>query len=297
MSEKKTLILGATGFLGRYFQENSLLNSVCHSSEPDQKTQVVNKKFIYQKFEFEKDIDYLFNLKNVNRLINCVAISDISKCEEQPDLAKWVNSEIPRLLAKKCYSKGIQFVHISTDAVFSGEYSFPTESSIPEPKSIYGISKLAGENYIRESNQTAMICRVNFIGWSNRGQSLFNFIYSNLHAKKSFTGFEDIFFTPLYAADTVKIILELANKKSLGTFHVVGSERISKYQFAKLVAQKFGLDDSYIERGRAEKSSFGLHRNKDLSLSNATLINLGFKIPLLSDGLDRLLVELENTNE
>ena len=297
MSEKKTLILGATGFLGRYFQENSLLNSVCHSSKPDQKTQVVNKKFIHKKFEFEKDIDYLFNLKNVNRLINCVAISDISKCEEQPDLAKWVNSEIPRLLAKKCHSKGIQFVHISTDAVFSGEYSFPTESSIPEPKSIYGISKLAGENYIRESNQTAMICRVNFIGWSNRGQSLFNFIYSNLHAKKSFTGFEDIFFTPLYAADTVKIILELANKKSLGTFHVVGSERISKYQFAKLVAQKFGLDDSYIERGRAEKSSFGLHRNKDLSLSNATLINLGFKIPLLSDGLDRLLVELENTNE
>lgn len=297
MNDEKTLLLGASGFLGSYFRKILANSSIFHATSNQSVNQNLNERFIFNKFDTEEDIDKLFKSQNISRVINCTAISDIEKCEEKPELAYWVNSKVPELLAKKCFSGSIQFIHISTDAVFSGDHFYPSEISMPNPKSIYGYSKLEGENRALEMNRTSLICRVNFIGWSNRGKSLFNYIYSNLLNNVPFIGFKDVYFTPLYAADTAGIILRLANGKHIGRYHVVGSERLSKFDFAQLIARKIHANGKLIKSGSVDQSSFGLKRSKDLSLSNVKLRELGIGVPSLSEGLDKLIVELEDIIE
>ncbi|NBO36096.1 SDR family oxidoreductase [bacterium] len=297
MNENKVLILGATGFLGSYFNNFLQNKSIAHSSNLRFKNILKNQKILFQEFHDESSINQIFKVKNIDKIINCIAISDIEKCEANSDLAKWVNSDIPRLLAKKAYSSGIQLIHLSTDAVFSDNYTFPTELNVPQPKSIYGKTKLNGEINVTESNKKALICRVNFFGWNDRGKSLFNYFYSNISEGNSVIGFTDIFFTPIYAADTVKIIVNLSKLNLSGIYHVVGNDRISKYQFALMVGKKMGSDTSKIEPSLAKGNTFSLFRSRDLSLSNAKLRALGVNIPSISQGLDDLFKELESVND
>ena len=120
---EKTLLLGASGFLGSYFQRALPKNSIFHASSYHPSRLGSKLGYIVKKIETEKDIQSLFQKNEITRVINCIALSNIEKCEENPELANWLNSSIPLLLAKKCWQKGIQLIHISTDAVFSGEVS------------------------------------------------------------------------------------------------------------------------------------------------------------------------------
>jgi dTDP-4-dehydrorhamnose reductase len=112
-----------------------------------------------------------------------------------------------------------------------------------------------------------------------------------------FIGFRDVYFTPLYASDTAEIILKLATCKQIGRFHVVGTETLTKYDFAKLVARKINSDQKLIISGSIDQSSLGLKRSKNLSLSNTKLRNLGIVVPSLSEGLDKLMVEMDSIYE
>lgn len=296
MSEQ-TLLLGASGFLGSYFQRALPTNSIFHMSSYQPSNLGNNPDYIVKKFETEKDIESVFQKNKITRVINCIALSDIEKCEENPELANWLNSSVPLLLAKKCWQKGIQFIHISTDAVFSGEVSFPSEVDKPCPISIYGKSKLIGETGVIQSNKSALICRVNFIGWSRHGNSLFNYFYSNLLENKQVKCFSDVYFTPLYAARTVELINELTSLQMTGIFHVVGSERITKYDFAVMLLEKMSLEKSLLRQETTRGSDFIKFRSSDLSLSNLKMLKMGLKLSPLSLQLDQLLAEMEEVNE
>jgi dTDP-4-dehydrorhamnose reductase len=190
----------------------------------------------------------------------------------------------------------VHLIHISTDAVFAGLEPFAQETSLPSPKSVYGITKLQGELAAIEENSGTLVCRVNFVGWNPTGKSLFNFFYSNLKAKNKIAGFRDIFFTPMYAADTVRTILQLADKGESGTFHIAGDERISKSQFGQLIARELKLDESLIHEESYEKSLFASTRTPDLSLSNVKVKSLGIEIPSLASGIKKLVKEVESKN-
>jgi len=296
MKSEKILVLGATGFLGGYFQ-NALGNlGVSHTSGSTNSATKNSYEYVSANLETETDLEKLLANTRVSKVINCVALSNIDECEENPTTAKWLNSDLPRALSNICKTKGLQFIHISTDAVFSGLNPFAQEISSPDPKSIYGRTKLQGELAVVEENPDSLVCRVNFVGWNPRGKSLFNFFYSNLRANREVTGFRDIFFTPMYAADTVESILELADKNASGTFHIVGDERISKLQFGQLVAKELKLDISLIQEGSYKDSPFSSTRTPDLSLSNVKIKSIGVKIPSLSSGIQKLVKEAERIN-
>lgn len=294
---EKSLLLGASGFLGSYFQGILPNNSLLHTSSY-QSLALHNKSgYIVKKIETDQDIELLFQQNEFTRVINCIALSGIEKCEENPELAIWLNSSVPLLLAQKCWKKGIQLVHISTDAVFSGEISFPSEVDKPCPISRYGKTKLMGEKGVVESNKSALICRVNFIGWNRRGNSLFNYFYFNLLENRQVKCYSDVYFTPLYAARTVELINELSSLQMTGIFHVVGSERITKYDFALMLLGKMSLDRSLLREEITHSSDFIKFRSKDLSLSNLKMLKLGLKLSPLSIQLDQLLAEMVEIHE
>jgi dTDP-4-dehydrorhamnose reductase len=296
MKSEKVLVLGATGFLGGYFQ-NALGNlGVSHASGLAHQYREDSYEYISANLRSEDDVEKLLDVVRVSKVINCVALSNIDDCENNPTTAKWLNSDLPRALSKKCKTKGVQFIHVSTDAVFSGLESFAQETSLPKPISIYGRTKLQGELAVIAENPDSIVCRVNFFGWNPRGKSLFNFFYSNLKANQKVTGFRDIFFTPMYAADTAGTILELSKRNQSGTFHIVGDERISKLQFGRLIAQEMKLDSSLIHEGSYEDSPFSRTRTPDLSLSNVKIKSIGIEIPSLANGIQKLVKEMERKN-
>lgn len=296
MKSDKTLILGSSGFLGGYFRTEFGESAVSHTSKNDLATRA-GARLLVASLETREDVKRLLSKTEFSKVINCVALSNIDDCERDPQKANWLNAELPKVLAEECKSVGSQLVHISTDAVFDGKEPFSSETTTPNPKSIYGLTKYKGELAVLEENSNSLVCRVNFVGWNSKGKSLFNFFYSSLKDRKKVAGFYDIYFTPMYAKSTVKIISKLINENQVGLFHVVGTERISKFEFGQQVARAMKEDPNLVERSSFLESSFARTRTADLSLSNVKIRNLGLQIPTISSGIDALVKEAENSHD
>jgi dTDP-4-dehydrorhamnose reductase len=296
MNSAKTLILGSTGFLGGYFAKEFGESAIGHTSTKELEA-IGGMSRLMSTLHSREDVKKLLGKSEFSRVINCVALSNIDDCERDPQKANWLNAELPKVLAEECKSTKTQLVHISTDAVFDGKVSFSSETMNPNPKSVYGLTKHKGESAVLEKNPNSLVCRVNFVGWNQRGKSLFNFFYSNIRNGEKVKGFHDIYFTPMYARDTVKIISKLANENQAGLFHVAGNERISKFEFGQQVARIMNEDPNLIERSSFLESSIAKTRTADLSLSNVKIRDLGMQIPTISSGIEALVKEADSYHD
>jgi dTDP-4-dehydrorhamnose reductase len=99
-------------------------------------------------------------------------------------------------------------------------------------------------------------------------------VIRNLRSGKSLTLFNDVFYTPILAETLALASHELINLKANGIFHVVGDERISKYEFGLKIAQTFKLDSSLINAGSLLDQPGLIRRPNDMSMSNKKTCNL-----------------------
>ena len=287
-----TLVLGSSGFLGGYLRE-TINNAITHTAHGD------SKDFdIALKLNNASDLDYLFKNVFFDSVINSIALTDIDKCEKEKDLAKWLNSDLPRLIASYCRNQSSRLIHISTDAVFDGEKSLREEFDLTKPKSYYGLTKLIGEKNVLEDFPEAQVLRVNFFGRSSKN-NIFDFFYNAGRQNLTVRGFNNLFFTPLYVGELASIIKKMLFMNAFGVFHVVGSERISKYDFGKLIFEEFKFNVSNIIPTNLENSpDFKLElRNRDLSLSNNKIKSMGFKIPTLKHSIHQIAREMRDSDQ
>src|SRR5680860_616145 len=113
-------------------------------------------------------------------IIHCAALALVDDCEENPEVARQLNADVPRQLAEATASAGIRLLHVSTDAVFDGCLGGYAENDPPNPLSVYARTKLEGELAVREANPQAAIARVCFHGWSRSGdRSISEFFFNN----------------------------------------------------------------------------------------------------------------------
>jgi dTDP-4-dehydrorhamnose reductase len=291
-SNQSNLILGASGFLGDYVTKE-FSNWIYHTS-----TKTETKYGIQKKFENHKDLIELFDNTNISAIINTIALADIELCETNRDEALWLNSELPYLLSIECRKKNIKLIHISTDAIFDGNKSLYDETDIPNPKSYYGKTKFLGEELILGENTESLILRVNFFGNSKK-RSLFKFFYLSGQAQTEIKGYTDVFFTSLYAGHLAKLINSLFRRNLKGIYHVVGNQRISKYDFGQLVYREFGFNTEKLKKAmlqNLESGQVGL-RSFDLSLSNSKLLKTGVTVPTFEEGLRALRKELDSADK
>jgi dTDP-4-dehydrorhamnose reductase len=228
--------------------------------------------------------------------INCAALANLEKCEEDPAQAKILNTDLPRDLATACAKRNIKFIHLSTDAVFDGTKSGTyVEDDEPSPPGVYSQTKLDGERAVAQSNPQAIITRVNFYGWSLGGRrSLGEFFVNNLSEGKNVSGFTDVIFCPMWVNHLAQTLIEMLQKDLHGLYHVVGAQAMSKYQFGVEVARKFGLRESLIEPQSVERSSLTAKRSHNLHLSIHKLFtDLGHTIPDFSTGLDGFYTQFQ----
>jgi dTDP-4-dehydrorhamnose reductase len=192
---------------------------------------ITNRDFVLSYFESNS-----FDL-----VINCAAYTAVDKAEDEKELAFKVNAEGVKNLLEACERIGAKFIHYSTDYLFDGSSKEPySELDTPNPKTVYGASKLKGEEYILASKKVeSIILRTSWV-YSNFGQ---NFVKTMLRLgkEKSELGVvSDQIGSPTFARDlaedTLKI-LEDSNYqwKNGDIFHYSNEGNCSWHDFAKQI--------------------------------------------------------------
>ena len=174
-------------------------------------------------------------------VINTAAFHRVDDCEKENLKAFSVNSVAVRYLAVACKKLGAKLVHISTDYVFDGEKGSPyIEDDMPNPKSAYGISKLAGELYIKYLLPEHFIIRTSSLfgiaGCLGKGGG--NFIETMMKAgreKGEAKVVADQVVSPTYTYDLARKISELIKTTHYGTYHITNRGECSWYEFAKKI--------------------------------------------------------------
>src|SRR5688572_29668285 len=191
----KILITGASGLLGINLAMEAMR---AHEVIGVDRGKLKSAPFRVFPIDFlqTNKIHSLLDSTNPDWLINCAALANLDKCEEDPTQAERLNIDFPAELAAACSGRNIKFVHLSTDAVFDGEKEGAyTEDDEPNPRGIYSQTKLDGERAVQQVNPQAVIARVNFYGWSlTNSRSLGEFFVNNLSAEKPVNGFTDVIF-------------------------------------------------------------------------------------------------------
>jgi len=230
-------------------------------------------------------------------VIHTAGLTNVEECESSLDLASKVNITLSGNLSLACSTAGVKLIHISTDHLFSGEESYALETDIPDPINNYAKTKLQGEQRVLTNCQSAMVIRTNFFGWGTRyRQSFSDFILNKLRNNEPIDLFSDVFFTPLLTEELFKQVHQLIDLNATGIFNVVGSDRVSKYEFGIKLAHCFGLDAALINAISIDSRPNLVDRPKDMSLSNAKICQtLGYGVTNLDQQVCALKQQ-ESTN-
>jgi dTDP-4-dehydrorhamnose reductase len=221
-------------------------------------------------------------------VIHCAALANVDACETEPVLAEQLNTQLPEKLALHVAKGGARLVHISTDAVFDGQTGGYSELDEPNPLSIYARTKLDGEQAVLAAYSQAIVVRVNLFGWSLKGQrSLAEWFFNNLDAGKQIRGFTDVFFCPLLANHLAALLLAMLENRLSGLYHVVSSDCISKYEFGRAIARRFGFDERLIIASSVTEAGLTALRSPNLTLKTSKLsLALGEPPPGLPEGIE-----------
>ena len=177
-------------------------------------------------------------------VINAIAYTAVDKAESDQEQAFLLNSSLPETLAKLCEKHNCLLIHYSTDFVFDGSLVRPwIETDITNPLSIYGRSKLEGENAIKLSSCKSVILRTSWV-YGERGS---NFLLTMLRLgreRDSLSVVNDQIGSPSYSGDIALATLQLClkyredpdlNTELAGIFHLTSSGETSWYGFAKTI--------------------------------------------------------------
>src|SRR5437899_1884683 len=139
-------------------------------------------------------------------LINAAGFTKVDLCETQPDLAFLINAEAPRVLARICGENSSRLIHFSTDYVFDGEKREPyTEEDKAAPISVYGESKLAGENNVVTAEGRNLVVRVSWVFGPDR-PSFIDAMIKGAQERERVDAIADKFSAPTYTHDIAEML-------------------------------------------------------------------------------------------
>jgi dTDP-4-dehydrorhamnose reductase len=195
----------------------------------------------------DEAIHQFFTGKHFDFVVHCAAYTAVDKAETDQTLAYRVNADAVKAIARQCRDKAMRLVHISTDYVFDGNGNQPiAEDQMPDPVSVYGHSKLAGEKFVLETLDNAYIIRTAWV-YSTYGKNFVKTISKLARERESLNVVCDQFGSPTYAHDLAVVILKLIVKVSSnevdvpGIYHFSNEGAISWYDFAWFIVRYYGL--------------------------------------------------------
>lgn len=228
---KKILIIGGNGQLGNCLNKLSseyTLDYEFHFTDYDT-LDITNQKQINEYFsEYEP-----------HYCINVSAYTAVDLAEQEKEKAFAINAEGVKYLAEACAEKGIDLIHISTDYVFDGNINIPySEDDFTNPLSVYGASKLEGENLALENNPKTIIIRTSWL-YSEFGKNFVKTMLNLFGSKDELNIVADQFGQPTNANDLAEVIMKIISteEKEYGIFHFSNYPETTWFDFAKKIAE------------------------------------------------------------
>lgn len=189
-------------------------------------------------------LEQAYNIYKPNVIINCASLSNADYCEEHKVEAFKVNALGARNLAIVSRSHSVKLIHLSTDDVFSGiNNRAKNEFDIPTPDTVYGQSKFAGENFVRELNPQHLIVRSSWV-YGNDPQDYVSFVLGKAKAGESFEAAVDHISSPTYMNRIAEFIIKMIPLKEYGIYHVASEGICTRHQFATEILSLAGYDTS-----------------------------------------------------
>ena len=180
---------------------------------------------------------------DVNIIVNCAAYTAVDKAEDDVELCYRINRDAVRNIAEVANENNLKIVHISTDYVFDGTNYMPyTEEQPVCPATVYGKSKLAGEQALMETCKQAVILRTAWL-YSSFGNNFVKTMMKLGAERDSLNVIFDQIGTPTYAADLAGTILKLLSHDTFvpGLYHFSDEGVCSWYDFTKTIHRMAGI--------------------------------------------------------
>ena len=228
---KKILIIGGNGQLG------NCLNKLISEYALDYEFHFTD----YDTLDItnQKQINEYFSEYEPHYCINVSAYTAVDLAEQEKEKAFAINAEGVKYLAEACAEKGIDLIHISTDYVFSGDTNIPySEGDFTNPLSVYGASKLEGENLALENNPKTIIIRTSWL-YSEFGKNFVKTMLNLFSTKDELNVVADQFGQPTNANDLAEAIMKIISteEKEYGIFHFSNYSETTWFDFAKKIAE------------------------------------------------------------
>ena len=220
-------------------------------------------------------------------VIHTAAASSPNFCQSYPDQSYQINVTASAQLAQICAAAKIPFVFTSTDLVFDGTQPPYLETDPVSPINIYGEQKVAAERYILTAYPQATICRMPLM-FGISPPTATSFIQpwiSALRSHQSIQLFTDEFRTPVSATTAAQGLL-MALKAAPVILNLGGKERVSRYEFGRLLAQVFEFDLSLLAPISQRDLLMAAPRAADVSLDSTKAIELGYNLAPLREQLE-----------
>ena len=238
---KKIIVTGANGQLGR------AINGIYKGSA---EFELVNTDFNVEGIRNLditnlEDVISLFEEVKPYAVINCAAHTAVDLCEVQKDAAYKINAIGPRNLSIAATKTGAKLMHISTDYVFKGDEPLPrTEFDQTNPKAMYGITKLHGENFVKQFAKDWFIIRTAWLYGDGK-----NFVKTMLRLSEThdeITVVDDQIGSPTSALELAKAIKYLIPTEKYGLYHGTCEGQCSWADFTKEIFRLAGKDTKVI---------------------------------------------------
>lgn len=280
----KVLVTGVNGQLGYdVIKELNKRNIECLGAD-------ISDFDISDKNQTEKFIKEY----NPDAVVHCSAYTAVDKAEDEHDLCERVNAFGAENIAKACKEINAKMLYVSTDYVFSGEDEGEYEIDFSKaPKSVYGKTKLAGEEKVQQLLNKHFIVRISWVFGKNGN----NFVKTMLRlgAERSELGVvADQFGSPTYTADLAPVLCDMIQTEKYGVYHATNEGACSWAEFAQEIFKQAGLPVK-VNFIKTSEYPTKAARPSNSKMSKKSLDENGFKrLPTWKNALERYLIEIKN---
>jgi dTDP-4-dehydrorhamnose reductase len=266
---KNIFILGADGFIGtalaKVLSKNNNVYGSTRSSHAKNLYAVMYECFNPLDNYSIKDI---VKKRSIDIVINCIAMANVDDCEKNIIQAEDINVGLVKSLTDLSVSQGFKLVHLSSNAVYSGDSPLYSEDELREPKNIYGKLKSAADKYIETNCSNYLIARVMTVFGNNEKYHRTNpakFIVDRLALGESTYLVNDVYNNLLYINDLTYALDKLIELDQQGTFNISGDEVVNRFEFGLLISKALSLNENLIIE--CDSSKFGVLANRAANTS------------------------------
>jgi len=223
-------------------------------------------------------------------IIHAAAYTDVDGCERERNLVFSVNAQGTENICLAAKKLNIPLLYLSTDYLFNGEKGTPyIESDIPHPLNVYGKSKLAGENYVKEILSNFFIIRTAGLFGKN-GKNFVNRILKKAKEENVLKVVADQVHSPTYTVDLAEEIKRLIKRGNCGIYHITNNGECSWFQFAQEILRLSKVKDVKLISITSDELDLPAKRPKYSVLANRHLSEtIGDDMPSWQNALERYL--------